>query len=355
MFLSMLVAWLIPDVPRSLKEQLKKENTLLLELLLTEEMDKQSHSLSTTNIDIVVQSLDEDPPDEPPVCSGVLVSQSGEDLKELQEVKEPEEQSSETPISSTSDLRDDNSPSCTREALNTTAESLSELPCQLERSSHTVHSVKTASLSRYQEFDLNGHPSGDPSSKSKSRCRTLPSRHNVSKEAASGPSHSTTYTHFDQKVPPSPSELARNIPKALSKTEPVHLHSKPDSAGIELPSPSNPELTTTALPRPSSRPELAGGLLTVLPRPPSKPELTGSQSTGLPRPPSKPELMGIVMKGPPPHDPGSKPKGRCQTLPPKYRETAGEMSVRPSHSTTFTHLNEQIPPSPSELKRNYPV
>uniref|UniRef100_A0A8C2HXW6 Anoctamin n=1 Tax=Cyprinus carpio TaxID=7962 RepID=A0A8C2HXW6_CYPCA len=41
MFLSMLVAWLIPDVPRSLKEQLKREKALLMDLLLTEEADKQ--------------------------------------------------------------------------------------------------------------------------------------------------------------------------------------------------------------------------------------------------------------------------------------------------------------------------
>uniref|UniRef100_I3KD17 Anoctamin n=1 Tax=Oreochromis niloticus TaxID=8128 RepID=I3KD17_ORENI len=33
MFLSMLVAWMIPDVPRSLREQLKKENMLLMEFL----------------------------------------------------------------------------------------------------------------------------------------------------------------------------------------------------------------------------------------------------------------------------------------------------------------------------------
>uniref|UniRef100_A0A672PPI6 Anoctamin n=1 Tax=Sinocyclocheilus grahami TaxID=75366 RepID=A0A672PPI6_SINGR len=41
MFLSMLVAWLIPDMPRSLKEQLKREKALLMDLLLTEEADKQ--------------------------------------------------------------------------------------------------------------------------------------------------------------------------------------------------------------------------------------------------------------------------------------------------------------------------
>uniref|UniRef100_A0AAR2IY91 Anoctamin n=1 Tax=Pygocentrus nattereri TaxID=42514 RepID=A0AAR2IY91_PYGNA len=41
MFLSMLVAWLIPDVPRSLKERVKREKVLLLDLLLSEEAEKQ--------------------------------------------------------------------------------------------------------------------------------------------------------------------------------------------------------------------------------------------------------------------------------------------------------------------------
>uniref|UniRef100_A0A8C1H9P1 Anoctamin n=1 Tax=Cyprinus carpio carpio TaxID=630221 RepID=A0A8C1H9P1_CYPCA len=39
MFLSMLVAWLIPDMPRSLKEQLKREKALLMDLMLTEEIN----------------------------------------------------------------------------------------------------------------------------------------------------------------------------------------------------------------------------------------------------------------------------------------------------------------------------
>uniref|UniRef100_A0A672PH57 Anoctamin n=1 Tax=Sinocyclocheilus grahami TaxID=75366 RepID=A0A672PH57_SINGR len=58
MFLSMLVAWLIPDMPRSLKEQLKREKALLMDLLLTEEADKQctqSHPMTTTNNDVVIK------------------------------------------------------------------------------------------------------------------------------------------------------------------------------------------------------------------------------------------------------------------------------------------------------------
>uniref|UniRef100_A0A8D0APY0 Anoctamin n=1 Tax=Sander lucioperca TaxID=283035 RepID=A0A8D0APY0_SANLU len=39
MFLSMLVAWMIPDVPRSLREQLKKENMMLMEFLLNQDQE----------------------------------------------------------------------------------------------------------------------------------------------------------------------------------------------------------------------------------------------------------------------------------------------------------------------------
>uniref|UniRef100_A0A3B4UGW2 Anoctamin n=1 Tax=Seriola dumerili TaxID=41447 RepID=A0A3B4UGW2_SERDU len=40
MFLSMLVAWMIPDVPRSLREQLKKENMMLMEFLATHQYEE---------------------------------------------------------------------------------------------------------------------------------------------------------------------------------------------------------------------------------------------------------------------------------------------------------------------------
>uniref|UniRef100_A0A6Q2Y7R7 Anoctamin n=1 Tax=Esox lucius TaxID=8010 RepID=A0A6Q2Y7R7_ESOLU len=42
MFLSMLVAWLIPDIPRSLREQIRKENMLLMEFLLQDEQEALS-------------------------------------------------------------------------------------------------------------------------------------------------------------------------------------------------------------------------------------------------------------------------------------------------------------------------
>lgn len=68
MFLSMLVAWMIPDVPRSLREQLKKENMMLMEFLLNQDQGARAKSQSPrrsipcfpVNLDIVVEA----PPEE---------------------------------------------------------------------------------------------------------------------------------------------------------------------------------------------------------------------------------------------------------------------------------------------------
>lgn len=68
MFLSMLVAWMIPDVPRSLREQLKKENMMLMEFLLNQDQEQRAKSYSPrrsiphfpASIDIVVEA----PPEE---------------------------------------------------------------------------------------------------------------------------------------------------------------------------------------------------------------------------------------------------------------------------------------------------
>lgn len=64
MFLSMLVAWMIPDVPRSLRDQLKKENMMLMEFLLNQDQEarakshnpKRHNSCFPTHIDIVVEA-----------------------------------------------------------------------------------------------------------------------------------------------------------------------------------------------------------------------------------------------------------------------------------------------------------
>lgn len=72
MFLSMLVTWMFPDVPRSLREQLQKENMVLMEFLLNQDQEAcaKSHSSKQithsfpTNIDIVVEAAPEEQEDQ---------------------------------------------------------------------------------------------------------------------------------------------------------------------------------------------------------------------------------------------------------------------------------------------------
>uniref|UniRef100_A0AAX7SY02 Anoctamin n=1 Tax=Astatotilapia calliptera TaxID=8154 RepID=A0AAX7SY02_ASTCA len=57
MFLSMLVAWMIPDVPRSLREQLKKENMLLMDELKREVEEKEGGGGRERTIQITFSCL----------------------------------------------------------------------------------------------------------------------------------------------------------------------------------------------------------------------------------------------------------------------------------------------------------
>ncbi|KAK7891486.1 hypothetical protein WMY93_023449 [Mugilogobius chulae] len=61
MFLSLVVAWIIPDVPRSLRDQLKKENMMLMEFLVNHDKDARGRNFrsspsSACNINVVVEA-----------------------------------------------------------------------------------------------------------------------------------------------------------------------------------------------------------------------------------------------------------------------------------------------------------
>ncbi|XP_017572907.1 anoctamin-1 isoform X2 [Pygocentrus nattereri] len=416
MFLSMLVAWLIPDVPRSLKERVKREKVLLLDLLLSEEAEKQrQHSQRPANINITIKSPEE------PECITVPQSQSAEDLNELQNaVRETKlELVAEEPVTTNSQPE----PGSPTETIGS-PQSPSN-PCITSDPPLNPSQAKREAHSR--EFDLDRPSPQDPSSRPRSRCRTLPPRHrgNEAGDSSCKASHSASYVQLSQKIPPSPSELLHSTSKVpsqlpskkdLSSSQHSTLsrpHSKTELSGSQssvlsrppsktelsnsqsgaLPrppskqeitnsqaavvrSPSKPEFTSsqsTALPQPPSKqeitssqatmtrspskPEFTGSQPTALPRPPSRPELSSSQSTALPRPPSKPELMASIAKGLPLQDPSTRAKSRCQTLPPRQRgpDAVENSTPRASHSTSFTHLSQKVPPSPSELTRNTPV
>lgn len=108
MFLSMLVAWMFPDVPRSLREQLKKENMVLMEYLLNHDQEACAKSQSSkpsihcvpTNVEIVVEapSEEDDQPvvDEEEVGVEISVDESTQMGDGGPEVQNPSEDTEET-------------------------------------------------------------------------------------------------------------------------------------------------------------------------------------------------------------------------------------------------------------------
>lgn len=157
-------------------------------------------------------------------------------------------------------------------------------------------------------FSLIAAPPKPQGSKVKARCSTLPSRPRGSEACYSlpRPSHSTSLTRFQQTA---------------ALTPVGHL-------GSSLSANSNPFSPPVS---------------------PSFPHPTEPQSDTEPKAPS--ELF--TLKGPPPQQHRSRAKIRCSTLPPRQRTPGDEeRTTKTSHSTTFTKLEECIPPSPSALKRN---
>lgn len=98
MFLSMLVAWMIPDVPRSLREQLKKENMMLMEFLLNQDQEAQAKAHSQkrpnpcfpANIDIIVEAPVMEQEEEAPEEVEVILNELGSSRDSDPEVGGPD-------------------------------------------------------------------------------------------------------------------------------------------------------------------------------------------------------------------------------------------------------------------------
>ncbi|XP_056137543.1 anoctamin-1 [Lampris incognitus] len=409
MFLSMLVAWMIPDVPRSLREQLKKENMLLMEFLLSEEQESRAKPHSSqrpapccpANIDIVVEApaeeeeggeregerevaveglevdigLDKTGDRDPELgksvdiekdaglggggggelgeeSDGEVNEEDGKEEKEEEENEgkgeEKEEAKEEAKVDeveadqgeivsidldsfmeelglldekpSSSKARDMELPDFgSRHSFDKDRDSPAypDLPSKRGSSQSLMGSTEETKASDPRLFSLIGPPPRDPISRVKARCSTLPSRQRAAEACYSlpRPSHSTSLTKFQRLTPHSP--LVPLCSSAAVSSDP-------------LPHPQTPVSTTS--PQPTQTP-------------PSNSELSHSKA------PLPSELF--MLKGPPPQDPHSRAKGRCSTLPARQRGPgAEESSAKPSHSTSFTRLGDQVPPSPSELKRD---
>lgn len=202
-----------------------------------------------------------------------------------------------------------------------------ELPCSDSTQEHqrekensssargSIQSLKdsridiTSSNVETRMFSLIAPPPRVPDSKVKSRCSTLPSHYRGAEACYSlpRPCLSTSLTKLQQQgtlLPLVP--LASSQPTSNKSSSSLHTSA----------SPSSPQ------PSPVAR-----------------------------QPRASPELF--VLKGPPPQLPRSRGKTRCSTLPPRQRApSAEELTARPSHSTSCTKLEDRIPPSPGERKRN---
>ncbi|XP_067356414.1 anoctamin-1 [Channa argus] len=174
-------------------------------------------------------------------------------------------------------------------------------------------------------FVLKGPLAQQPCPRGKKRCFTLPPRQRATglEEHSTKSSQSSSFMELGDLTPPSPAELFK----------------------LKGPLPQQPRSTTLPLRQRATSNE--------------EHSTEPSYSTSFTKldnctPPPPTELF--MLKGPPPQQPRSRSKSRCSTLPPRQRATGPEEHfTKPSHSTSFTKLEDHIPPSPSELKRNTPV
>ncbi|XP_054631169.1 anoctamin-2 isoform X1 [Dunckerocampus dactyliophorus] len=387
MFLSMLVAWMIPDVPNSLREQLKKESMMLMEFLLNQDQEAHAKLLSSqrsipcfpTNIDIVVEAppeeqepqQDQEEEDEEAAVNVTLeepsrnsdrdpeVGKSFEDDGERgdeeqgcegeDEATEKAEEAEGIQGSETEDgkNRNDSKPERKEEendagmtADENESVDLDALMSQLgllddEPSLSTLQDAEIPPSSNKQD-----HPSNPPSKSGSSQSSSL---------AEISPSQ------IDAKlfapIAPPPRESG---PRAKARCSTLPSRHRGAEACYSLPRPSHSSSLTKFHQQASLTPLVPfGSSLSANPF-----STQASPSSPHPESPQQPKSCSelFTLKGPPPQRPRSRGKGRCSTLPSRQRDPGSEEhSTKPSHSTSFTKLGDRVPPSPSELKRNTPV
>ncbi|XP_014838626.1 PREDICTED: anoctamin-1-like [Poecilia mexicana] len=393
MFLSMLVAWMIPDVPRSLREQLKKENMALMEFLLGQDQEacaktisqKSSSPCFPANIDIVV----EEAPEEEDVCQvgekeeEVRVEISldepnrfdtnpevyksfeeaetnmddepkGEECEEIGKVEGKEkEESGEVrgeDEGEKEDIRKSNESQVyeaeAAEGENFTVDLdsfMSELGLlDEEPSSSTVEKKELPRSESKQSQRKDREPASHPSSLRGSSQSLRGSRPDITKSNAE--------TRMLTLIAPPPREPDTRV-KSRCSTLPSRYRGA--EACYSLPRPSQSTSLTKLQQQPLLTPLVPLGSISPKPSSPlhSPVSLSSPQSPLTQQPQASSELF--MLKGPPRQLPRSRGKTRCSTLPPRQRAPGPEEATSgPSHSSSCAKLGDRIPPSPSELKRN---
>ncbi|XP_037539424.1 anoctamin-1 [Nematolebias whitei] len=398
MFLSMLVAWMIPDVPRSLREQLKKENMALMEFLLDHDKEAcaKTHSAERpvpcfpANIDIVVDVA----PEEDDMCqveneeeevkveinldeptgSNESNAEDGKLLKEVEDESQEEQkvEVSEGEGNDHEDVKEEYEKRSNEEEKeeqegqthggeneedeNETGETATVDLDSFMRKLGLLEEDHLSSTSVAVEL-----PCSDSTQEYKKERKTFsnPWSKKGSVQSLKGSKADITSSYVDTRM------------FSLSAPPPREPDSRVKSRCSTLPSKYRGTESCYSLPRPSLSTSLTKlqqqGMLTPL-VPLACSQSTSNQSSSplqtlvlpsSPKPRVSQQLQAstelFVLKGPPPQLPRSRGKTRCSTLPPRQRAPDTEEPTRPSHSTSCTKL-EGIPPSSSELKhKNTPV
>ncbi|XP_068579060.1 anoctamin-2 [Cebidichthys violaceus] len=398
MFLSMLVAWMIPDVPRSLREQLKKENMMLMEFLLNQDQEARakSHSpkcsirCSNANIDIVVEApleeIEEQQVEEERVEINLdeqkrssdcdpEVGKSFEEVEENGQEKrggdgedeggevEREEKEKDGEVNKEEGKGDNEQEGGEeQEEVDQRKEEEKEVDDKsVEMEDFTIDLDKFMSelglldeelplsaardtefprSESKQEYQKDQEPLSRPSSKRSSSQSLKGSRAEMTSDCD---------TRLFSLIAPPPREQGSRG-KARCSTLPSRH--KGSEACYSLPRPSHSTSLTrfqqaaTLIPLvPLGSSLSASSSSNLFPPPhtpvsPSFPHPTQSPSAQQPEAPS--ELF--ALKGPPPQQPRSRGKARCSTLPPRHRAPGPEEpSTKPSHSTSFPKLHPPFP------------
>ncbi|XP_047452760.1 anoctamin-2 [Mugil cephalus] len=407
MFLSMLVAWMIPDVPRSLREQLKKENMMLMEFLLNQDQEARAKGRSSklsnpcfpSTISIVVEAPEEEPEE-------VLMAKEqeegevgvemnfderrraedscpdvGKSFEEVAEIgyerwgDEDKDEGGEVGGNENKedgDVKEDNGKETNQQEGGEGEEQDGQ-----KKEEEDEHETKAAEKENFNtDLDyfmtelglLDEGPSSStdrdtelPRSSSKESQKdkepvSRPSSNRGSslslKASSSRPdiARSDTKTGLFSLIAPPPRE-----PGSRAKSRCSTLPSRHTGACYSLPRPSHSTSLTRFQQQATLTPLVPLGSSSNPLSPPHTSPSPSSPQPPLAQQPTAPREQ-FMLKGPPPQKPSSRGKARSSTLPPRQRVPGSEEhSTKPSHSTSFTKLGDRIPPSPSELKRNTPV
>ncbi|XP_038124626.1 anoctamin-1-like [Cyprinodon tularosa] len=389
MFLSMLVAWMIPDVPRSLREQLKKENMALMEFLLEQDQEACAKTLSPkrsipsfpANIDIVVEEAPEEEvvcqvgEKKEEVCVEISLDEPGRfdtdmevyNLLEEAENKEYEPGGEECEEDFKMESKDE------KENGEARTEGTGEKDQTTESNEGEVYEAK-ASEEENLTVDLDSFMSDLglldeepvsstavekelPRSESKQGPQEPASRplsQRGSSQSLKGSRRDITTSNVETRmltlIAPPPKEPD---PRVKSRCSTLPSRYRAAEACYSLPRPSQSTSLTKLQQQPSLTPLVPLGCISPKQSSPSHSSvsLSSPQSAFTQQPQASSELF--VLKGPPTQLPRSRGKSRCSTLPPRQRVACPEEAAsRPSHSSSCAKLGDCIPPSPSKLKHN---